>query len=139
VSKRRAVFAGTAAVLAALAIGVGCRLLTQGMPSGQLVIVTWNVRGYPEKTAERREWFSKQLVKTKPNVLCVQEIANQDSVDTFLATEKGFTRCAFLDSSDGQDNAIYAATGLGMEDIPDPEDSSIQPRQRTSGTGASTR
>ena len=88
------------------------------------MFLAWGIRGYwpyPDTTAKRREWFSRQLVKTKPNVLCVQEIANQDSVNTFLATEKGFTRCAFLDSSDGQDNAIFATSSVEMEDIPDPK------------------
>ena len=60
-SKKRAVFTGTAVVLVALALGVGYRLLTRGEPSEQLVIVTWNVRGYPEKEADRREWFSEEL------------------------------------------------------------------------------
>jgi exonuclease III len=124
-SKRHLCIAAVALLAAVLAVGVVCRRETrEATPVGsgsQVAIMTWNVRGYPEKDAARREWFSRQLAKTKPNVLCVQEIANQDSVDTFLATEKGFTRCAFLDSSDGQDNAILAVASVGLEDIPDPQ------------------
>jgi exonuclease III len=124
-SKRRFCIAAVAVLAAALAVCVVCRRETrEAAPVGSgshLAILTWNVRGYPEKEADRREWFSRQLAKTKPNVLCVQEIANQGSVQAFLTTEVAFKRCAFLDSSDGQDNAIFVASSVGMEDIPDPQ------------------
>jgi len=83
-------------------------------------IVTWNVRGYPEKEQAQRQWFHQQLIEMNADVLCIQEIANQDKVNQLLATEERFKKVAFLDSSDGQDNAVFCTTSVGMEDIPDP-------------------
>jgi endonuclease/exonuclease/phosphatase family metal-dependent hydrolase len=84
-------------------------------------IMTWNLRGYPEKDAVTRQWFSAELQKLKPDVLCVQEIANKAKVDSFLAAETLFAKVAFNDSSDGQDNAIFTTSAVGMQDLPDPQ------------------
>ena len=75
--------------------------------------MTWNLRGYPEKDPVAREWFDREIQKLAPDVFCVQEIANQRDVDTFLSTERSFTRYAFHDSGDGQDNAIFATRDRG--------------------------
>ena len=56
-------------------------------PENYVLIATWNVRGYPETDEARREWFSDALTEISPDILCVQEIANQDRVDTLLADE----------------------------------------------------
>ena len=53
-------------------------------------------------------------------MLCVQEIANRKDVIVFLSAENRFTKEAFADSSDGQDNAIFCSSSISMEDIPDP-------------------
>ncbi|HQH54688.1 MAG TPA: hypothetical protein PKY01_19830 [Candidatus Hydrogenedentes bacterium] len=87
----------------------------------ECTIATWNVYGYPETDADRRAWFSTRLAELDPEVLCVQEIANQERVDAFLATETGFVAAAFTDSQDGQDNAIFAKAGVALIDLPDPE------------------
>jgi len=85
-------------------------------------MVTWNVRGYPEKEQANSQWFHQQLVEMSPDVLCVQEIANQADVNEFLVAEGRFNKVAFTDSSDGQDNAIFCTGRIDMEDIPDPCD-----------------
>lgn len=85
-----------------------------------VIIGTWNVRGYPETQEARAQWFSAKLAAMSPDILCVQEIANQDRVDTFLANE-GYATAAFVNSSDGQDNAIFAAEWMEVDDIADPE------------------
>jgi len=86
----------------------------------QITIVTWNVRGYPEREQDRRDWFHGQIRRMNPDLICIQEIANDERVDEFLQ-EEGFTKVAFLDSSDGQDNAIFAADSLSILDMADPE------------------
>ncbi len=90
-------------------------------PDGDLSLETWNVRGYPEKTPGIASWFSGELAKIAPGVLCVQEIANQADVNTFLNRERTFTLAAFDDSSDGMDNAIFFSQGIQIVDIPDPQ------------------
>jgi endonuclease/exonuclease/phosphatase family metal-dependent hydrolase len=85
-----------------------------------VVITTWNLRGYPEKEQSSMQWFHQELTKLKPDVFCVQEIANQDDVNQLLSSEQRFTKVAFNDSSDGQDNAIFCTSSIDMEDIPDP-------------------
>lgn len=89
-------------------------------PEKHVLIATWNVRGYPETEQDRQDWFSDKLIEFSPDIICVQEIANQDRIDKFLANEEHFTSAAFLNSSDGQDNAIFAAEWIEIEDIPDP-------------------
>ena len=91
-----------------------------GDSNDELVIVSWNIRGYPEKQQEHRTWFSKQLTRLSPDVICVQEIANRERITSFLSTEEGFSQVAFLNSSDGQDNAIFASAPVTIKDIPDP-------------------
>jgi hypothetical protein len=48
-------------LLALIAVISGCQSSEQPVPlsssSGQLVILTWNVRGYPEKDQISRDWF----------------------------------------------------------------------------------
>src|SRR4030042_2884131 len=85
-----------------LAIGLIPGLAGCEPQSNTIVIATWNVRGYPEKEQTSRQWFHVQLVQMKPDVLCVQEIANLDKVNQFLSYEEWFTKVAFADSSDGQ-------------------------------------
>ena len=105
--------------LALVVIGIG--IAATATPSGGvLVIGTWNVRGYPETTTDRSAWFTSTLAALNPDILCVQEIANQDRINTFLHTEVGFTAAALTDSTDGMDNAIFFADGIYMEDMPDP-------------------
>lgn len=112
-------------LLAFIAVISGCQSSEQPVPlsssSGQLVILTWNVRGYPEKDQTSRDWFHNQLIRMKPNVICIQEIANQKSVDEFLSNEKRFSKVAFLDSDGGQDNAVFAVDAIEIRDLPDPE------------------
>ncbi len=88
--------------------------------SNPLVIATWNVRGYPEKQPEARAWFHERLAALGADVLCMQEIANRRKVSLFLAAETSFARVAFLDSRDSQDNAIFAAAQMELDDAPDP-------------------
>ena len=105
--------------LVVLVVGIG--LTVVGTPkNGVLTIGTWNLRGYPETTADRAAWFSKTLPTLGIDILCVQEIANRDRVNTFLHKESGFSTAAFQDSSDGMDNAIFFADGITVEDLPDP-------------------
>jgi len=88
--------------------------------AARVVIATWNVRGYPETRQADGDWFTATLTDYAPDIMCIQEIANQGRVDAFLSTEPCFTSAAFQDSSDGQDNAIFAAGRVTLEDIPDP-------------------
>jgi len=111
------------AIAAIAAVGVVAALYTGSTylkPEKHVLIATWNVRGYPETEQDRREWFSDKIIEFSPDIICVQEIANQDRVDKFLANEEHFTSEAFLNSSDGQDNAIFTAEWVEMEDMPDP-------------------
>lgn len=89
--------------------------------TGLLNITSWNVRGYPETRRVDQEWFSSQLDTLNPDILCLQEFANNDRVDIFLSEETSFSAVAFLDSSDGQDNAIFSTSAISLEDIIDPE------------------
>ncbi len=88
-------------------------------PEKHLLIATWNVRGYPESADDRRAWFSSKLADMSPDIICIQEIANQSRVDTFIETE-GYPFAAFLNSDDGQDNAIFCAEWVELNDIADP-------------------
>lgn len=111
-----------------LAIALGLVLLIIGIgvtsvatpKNGILVIGTWNLGGYPETSPDRGTGFSNTLPTLGVDILCVQEIANQDRVNAFLHTESGFSAVAFQDSSDGIDNAIFFANGIAIEDLPDP-------------------
>jgi exonuclease III len=80
-------------------------------------ITSWNVRGYPEKDIFNRMWFQSQLVRMGSQVIAVQEIANDDRVRTFISSESGYSQAAFADSSDGQDNAIFATSAVTFQDI----------------------
>ena len=110
----------TVLFLSLVVIGAGFTVLAV-TPDGVLILGTWNLRGYPEKTVGRVSWFSTELAKIAPGVLCVQEIANQADVNTFLNRERTFTLAAFDDSSDGMDNAIFFSQGIQIVDIPDPQ------------------
>jgi len=116
-SEMKQVVLGMVFVLAVLTTG----LVATAAPSGGLLLLgTWNLRGYPETAPDRAQWFTTTLSDIGPDILCVQEIANQDRVDTFLSTE-GFATAAFQNSSDRMDNAIFFANGIYVEDMPDPE------------------
>ncbi len=97
-------------------------LPAQAHAANRITILTWNVRGYPEKRQSDRQWFTSVLDRLDPDVLCVQEIANQAKVNTFQAQENHFTSVAFRDSNDSQDNAILAGERIALEDLPDPGD-----------------
>ena len=86
-----------------------------------LVILTRNARGYPEREEAYTEWFHEQVSGLGTDVLCVQEIANQDRVDSLLSKDEVLAMAAFLNSSDGQDNAIFATEEISLEDIEDPQ------------------
>jgi len=86
-----------------------------------VIISTWNVRGYPEKNQGNRNWFSEQLDEMSADIICVQEIANQKRVDKFLEDEDYYSSAAFLNSSDGQDNAVFTASWIQLEDMTDPD------------------
>jgi len=109
-------------ILGALLVGLSVYFLGQSRkPSDEIVLLTWNVRGYPEKEAVSRRWFHDTLLRLGPGVACVQEIASQERVDAFLSGESLFTRAAFIDSTDSQDNAIFVQAKVGLRDLPDPE------------------
>lgn len=108
-------------IAAIMAMGLVAAVWFAMQPEEHIVIATWNVRGYPETEEGRRAWFHEKLNEMGPDVLCVQEIANDDRVEEFLAEEAHFATAAFANSSDGQDNAIFAAGWVEVEDIDDPE------------------
>ena len=85
-----------------------------------LVVASWNVRGYPEKKQDRRDWFQQQLKEIDADVICIQEIANREKVDEFINNEEAYTQVGFQDSSDDQDNAIFATDKAKLQDIYDP-------------------
>jgi hypothetical protein len=41
-------------------------------------MMTWNVRGYPEKEEQNRAWFNRELSEIKPEV--IQDSPDQISV-----------------------------------------------------------
>jgi len=102
-----------------LAGPAGCEFSNPAPRSGELSIVTWNLRGYPESDLNDRSWFHAQLQKLAPSVLCVQEIANHEDVEQFMQAEPLFTQVAFVDSGDGQDNAIFGTMSVSIEDLAD--------------------
>jgi len=102
-------------VLVLLTVSIGTTAGREGFS-----LVTWNVRGYPETTLPRREWFSDQLARLDADILCIQEIANDERVEEFLQAEPLYDKGAFSDSSDGQDNAIFFKRDVQMVDFPDP-------------------
>ena len=107
-------------IILLITILIGCSRIENFGQEESLTLATWNVRGYPETQISDRDWFHDQLLKISPDILCIQEIANQERLNTFLANENHFKSSAFLDSSDGQDNAIFATEFVEVEDIPDP-------------------
>jgi len=107
-------------LLLLLVIGMGFTALAV-TSDGILALGTWNVRGYPEKTAERRSWFTQELMAMRLDILCMQEIGNQDDVNTFLATQGGFASAAFENSADKMDNAVFLVDGIQVVDVPDPQ------------------
>ncbi len=72
------------------------------------------------KQPSYRQWFTSVLDRLDPDVLCVQEIANQAKVNAFQAQENHFTSIAFGNSRDGRDSAILAGERIALEDLPDP-------------------
>jgi len=137
---RKPIYAGSACLGLLLVLGAlyaGCQYpsspatpqpaQTEGTPaitgavSDHLIIVTWNIRGYPESTPEYTAWLHKQVADAKADVLCVQEIANQSKVNAFMADDARLKHVAFRESPDGQDNAIFGDERVGLKDTPDPE------------------
>lgn len=88
---------------------------------GPLKVVSWNIRGYPERHASDTAWIHQQLALWCPDVVCVQEIANPDRVATFCSNDARLKTVAFLDSRDGMDNAIFTSTAVTLHDLPDPQ------------------
>ena len=82
-NKQKAVAAITAVGIVAALYG-GYRVLR---PEKHVLIATWNVRGYPETQQPRRDWFHNKLIEISPDIICVQEIANQDRVNKFLTDD----------------------------------------------------
>jgi len=123
--KTRTILFIVASSLMTLALGCGQNRQAESVVSiekseSNIKIATWNIRGYPEKQQENRDWLHQQLEKMSPDIICIQEIANQNSVNQFLSNENSFTQVAFNDSPDSQDNAIFSKKFIGLEDIPDP-------------------
>lgn len=84
-----------------------------------LVLMTWNVRGYPEPEDEeaRRELFSTTIAGIGAHILCIQEICNAQVVSDFVANEVGYARYAFTDDpSEPKDNAIFVASDVYVSD-----------------------
>jgi hypothetical protein len=71
------------------------RITSMGTSDG-LVIATWNVRGYPEKRAEDRTWFTNKLSELNPDIVCIQEIT----------TANMYADIAFEDMQEGV-NGVY--------------------------------
>ena len=82
-----------------------------------LRVATWNIRGYPERRDEDTAWFHEQLRKLQADVLCVQEIANEQRLATLLESGAPYSQSVFADSGSGQDNAILAVAGVGLADL----------------------
>lgn len=130
-SKKTAILLGIGLFVVALAIALavwlawnaGSENIDDARPPATtgsgLVIATWNVRGYPEKTPEAQAWFTRQVNALDATVMCIQEIATEDKVRQFSTTE-AFPTVAFTDSSDGQDNAVFASGSVTITDLPDP-------------------
>jgi endonuclease/exonuclease/phosphatase family metal-dependent hydrolase len=119
--KKQSAVAGLVLLLIAAAAGYGV-YTSQGKPrEGDFTIVTWNVRGYPEKDAAGQKFFHDELVRLNPDVVCIQEIANKKDADEFVSREGAYSKTAFADSGDGQDNAIFAKDDVGLTDMPDPQ------------------
>lgn len=83
-------------------------------------IVSWNVRGYPEKRESDTNWFHHQLTVMGADVLCIQEIANLERIATLRTRHGSLSHCMFADSRRGMDNAILADNRVGLEDMSDP-------------------
>jgi len=113
---RRAI--GLLLLCALVALVTGCFEITPRTAS--VAIMTWNVRGYPEDPGAESQYLSHILTTYAPDILCVQEIANDSAVAAFIATETGYAGVAFLNSSDGQDNAVFFRHGVAFTDLPDP-------------------
>ena len=100
----------TTASTSAESVPVGC-------DEACLAIVTWNVRGYPETEASDTTWFDEQIQDLGAGILCIQEIANDQRVATFLQRNPPYTRDAFANSARGQDNAILATESVGLTQL----------------------
>jgi len=119
--KKQSAAVGLLLVLIAAAAGYGV-YTSQGKPrEGGFIVVTWNVRGYPEKDEAGSQFFHDELVRLNADVVCIQEIANKKDVDEFISRESAYAKSAFADSSDGQDNAIFAKNDVGLVDMADPQ------------------
>jgi len=87
---------------------------------GEISIVCWNVRGYPENKQSWREWFTAQLDAMKADAVCLQRIAGPTEAKQFSEIEKKFTQSVFKDTPSNDDNAIFAAGGVVLSEVPGP-------------------
>lgn len=85
-----------------------------------LVLMTWNVQFYPEDTEAEKTWFGQVLRELDPDILFIQEIGNEDRVQTFVATEIGYTQYSFTNTSSGMDNAVFFHEDIAVTDLDDP-------------------
>lgn len=91
---------------------------TTAPPAREVVIATWNVRGYPESRRPDTVWLHAQLRRLAPDVLCCQEIANQAKVSLFCQTDPVLREAVFCETSDPMDNPIFAGTNVSIEPLP---------------------
>ena len=90
--------------------------LAESDPRQELVLMTWNVRGYPENTASKRDFFNEALLSIEADILCVQEIKDSEVVSDFV-NDTDYARYAFTDiEEDGQDNAVFVMSDVYMND-----------------------
>ena len=85
-----------------------------------LTIVTWNLRGYPEKEQAHTEWLHRQLSRMDVDVLCIQEVANLQRVRRLVSTDDRLFRFAFEDSYSSTDNAILYTCDPSVRQLPQP-------------------
>jgi len=65
-TRRQAILAAIASMGLVAALYFGIRGFN---PEKHVLIATWNVRGYPEKTQAREEWFSEKLAEIELDAL----------------------------------------------------------------------
>jgi len=82
-------------------------------------LLTWDVRVYPEPTPERQDLLSSVLDRHQAEILCIQELPRAYSARTFVEREY-VSECAFLDSSDFYDCAVFSVAGFTLGNPPDP-------------------
>ncbi len=73
----------------------------------EATIMSWNIRGYPEKSVEREAYVAETIRDLSPDVMCIQEIAGATQADIF--SKRYAKRYVSGETDDGQDNAIFFA------------------------------